>query len=157
MGAPFPPHRPNIPGAILHPVSPDHTPPNILTDAELDTSIASLTKKLHAAERKLFTVYLAWGMVSVAIVIGGLVLLWIGPNVFVDRILGVTKRNNTVSMGFWWVAVIGVTVVGGAMGDQVLRGKLRLARNWKHRVDEVSVRLRDAESVKRRRQSTAKS
>lgn len=151
MAAPRPPYRPSSPGVLLHAPSPDHSPPNLLTDEELAQSIESLTVKLRSAERNLAAVYMAWAGVSVVLLVVGLILLWYGPTVFLDRVLGVTDSNNTLVMAFWWIAVVAVAVFGGAMGDQVLRRKLRLARNWRHRVDELTMRLRDAESVKQRR------
>ncbi len=127
----------------------------MLSDAQLEESMESLHAKLKSSRRTLAASYIAWSLVSFGIMAGGLLLLWFGPNSFIDRILGVRQVNMTTTMVLWWLAVVGVAVVGGAMGVQAITGKVRLAHHWKHRVMELEMRLQEVELEKKRRIPTA--
>jgi hypothetical protein len=150
-----PSHRPSIAPGLLHPPRPDHMPPRMLSDDELAESRGSLHAKLSSARRSLVLAYSAGALLSLGLVAAGLVLLWFGPQVFLDRILGVRQTNSITTMALWWIVVVAVAVVGGAMGVQVLSGKLRYARHWKHRVEELALRLRDVETEHHRRAASA--
>jgi hypothetical protein len=126
-------------------------PPRTLTNEELGESIRSLHEKLRAARRTRVVAYVAGATFSLLLVTLGLILLWYGPYAFLDRVLGLRRVNTITSMALWWGSVVSVAVFGGAMGIQTLSGKLRYARHWKHRVDELTIRLHEAEREQQRR------
>lgn len=126
-------------------------PPRTLTDAQLAESLRSLRAKLHSSRRTLVFAYIAGTTVSLVLISIGLILLWYGPQSFLDRILGLRQSNSVTTMLMWWIAVVSVAAFGGAMGIQVLSGKLRYARHWKHRVEELELRLQDVETEQERR------
>jgi hypothetical protein len=141
------------PNPLLHfgPQRPDHIPPETLTDRELADAIASLGRKTRSARQAYLVAQLA-GIGLTAIVLGlGFTLLYFGPTPFFERVFGKSVPATTYDVLLWWIAVIVLAVIGAAFGDQVLRGRQRTARGWKYRVVELTRRLEDAESVRRRR------
>lgn len=126
-------------------------PPQKLSDAQLDEAIASLHAKLHSARRALWYAQFAAMAFTLALLAVGFVLLWFGPSSYLGAIFGLKGAGKSTGVWLWWVVIVAIAVVGGAFGDQLLRGRLRLARGWHHRVDELELRLHDAESIKSRR------
>ena len=130
---------------------PDHAPPETLTDADLRNAISSLERKLRSAQRALIVATIAGWTLTAGILALGFFLLWIGPTPFLQRMLGrggVATPDDGV--GGWGAGILR-TVLGGAFADQLVRGRLRLARGWRARVHELSSRLGDARSVAARR------
>ena len=134
---------------------PDHVPPEALPSAELGQSIRTLRRKLRSARNALFVTRLGGALLTVALIVTGFALLWIGPERFLERLLGLRAIATTYDVILWWSVVIVVCVVGGALGDQLVRSRLRLARGWRHRVDELRHRLAHAEAEQRRRHGEA--
>lgn len=127
-------------------------PPQTLSEADLDESIRSLHRKLHSSRRALRYAQLAGIAFTLALLGAGFVLLWFGPYSWLGALFGLKGATKSTGVWMWWVIIITIAVVGGAFGDQLLRGRLRLARAWRLRVDELELRLHDAESIKSRRQ-----
>ncbi len=136
---------------IFAPQRPDHAPPETLTDAELRDAIASLERKLHSAKRALLVATVAGWTLTAGILALGFFLLWIGPTPFLQRMLGRGGVATTYDVVAWWIAILILAVLGGAFADQLVRGRLRLARGWRARVAELTSRLHDAQSVADRR------
>jgi len=110
---------------------------------------------LRSARNALFVTRLGGALLTVALIVTGFALLWIGPERFLERLLGLRAIATTYDVILWWSVVIVVCVVGGALGDQLVRSRLRLARGWRHRVDELRHRLEHAEAEQRRRHGEA--
>jgi hypothetical protein len=68
-------------------------------------------------------------------------------------VFGHARIATTYDVMLWWFAVIVLAILVVITGDQILRGRLRLARGWKHRVDELDRRIADAERELKRRAS----
>lgn len=96
----------------------------------------------------------AGAAITVVIFSLGGILLWFGPSPFLENVFGQGGSLTATSYDVfaWWLAVIVLAVLGGVFGDQLLRGKLRLARGWKSRVSELTRRLEDARHEQRRRE-----
>jgi hypothetical protein len=143
------------PGPLFVAPRPDHVPPEALSSTELEQSVRTLRRKLRSARNALFVTRLGGALLTVALIITGFALLWIGPEPFLERLLGLRAITTTYDAILWWSIVIVVCVVGGALGDQLVRGRLRLARGWRNRVDELRHRLDHAETEQRRRHGEA--
>ncbi len=156
MTPPRPPTRPDlhVPATLFKKPSPDHVPAEALSRDELAASIASLERKLRGARRSLRTTQLAGVALTVVIFSLGGILLWFGPSPFLENVFGQGGSLTATSYDVfaWWLAVTVLAVLGGVLGDQLLRGKLRLARGWKSRVAELTRRLEDARREQRRRE-----
>lgn len=153
MDAPRPPHRfaPNSTTPLFIEQPPDHVPPENLTDEALDHAIRTLRAKLYSARRTLRITRLACAVLAAAIFGAGFTLLWAGPAPFFERFLSNGHVTTTYDATVWWIALLALAIVGGAFGDQILRGRLRLIRGWAHRVHELQERLAHAETVRERR------
>ena len=149
---PSSPAIPPQPGPVFVAPRPDRVPPETLRTAELEHSIRSLQRKLRSAENALFATRLGGAVLAAALLITGFVLLWFGPAPFVERLAG-RAIATTYDVFLWWSIVIVACVIGGALGDQMVRGRLRLARGWRHRVDELRHRLDHAETEQARRKA----
>jgi hypothetical protein len=145
------------PNPILHfgPQRPDHVPPETLTDGELAEAISSLDRKVRSARRAYFVAQIAGIALTVAVLGLGFTLLYFGPSPFLERVFGKSTPATTYDVFVWWLAVLVLAVAGGAFGDQVLRGRQRTVRGWKYRLAELTRRLEDAETVRRRRATEA--
>jgi hypothetical protein len=140
-------HAPNSSTPLFVAQRPDHLPPDSLGDAELAASIESLHRKLHAARRRLRMTQIAAGALAALIVGAVLALLWAGPTPFFVRFLGRGTVTTTYDAVAWWIALIVLAIAGVLFGDQLLRGKARVARRWHHRVSDLERRLSDAVGV----------
>ena len=145
------PPPPHLPSVLFVAPAPDHAPPESLTDDELADAIQTLQRKLHSARRSLVVADVAGGVLTLVIIVLGFIVLWAGPEPFLEKIAGQRRVATTYDIFLWWLALIVLAVLGGAFGDQVLRGRLRLARGWRHRVHHLERRLQDAEHVRRNR------
>jgi membrane protein implicated in regulation of membrane protease activity len=148
---------PPLPGPVFVARRPDRDPPETLPTAELERSIESLRRKLRSAENALLVTRFGGALLALALIGTGFVLLWLGPRPFLERLVGSRAITTTYDVFLWWSVVIVVCVVGGAFGDQLLRGRLRLARGWRHRVEELRHRLEHAEAERRRRRGDERS
>jgi hypothetical protein len=126
---------------------PDQLPPESLGDAELAASIVSLKRKLRGARRALLMTRAAGGALTVVIVVALFALLWAGPAPFFARFLGRGAVTTTYDAVAWWIALIVLAIGGVLFGDQVVSGKLKLARGWHRRVHDLERRLNEAEGV----------
>jgi hypothetical protein len=155
MTSPRPGARPDVhaPATLFVKQRPDHVPAEVLTNAELTASIAALERKLISARRSLFATHAAGAVITIVLLSLGVILLWFGPSPFLENVFGQggTLTATMYDVFVWWLAVLVLAVMGGAFGDQMLRGRLRLARGWKSRVADLSRRLEDARSVLARR------
>lgn len=147
-------HRQSGPAALFAPQRPDHMPPQTLNDDELALSVASLRRKQHSARRSYAAAHLAG--IALTIVLIGLTatVLWYGPEPFFERVFRRGRAATTYDFLVWWIVVLVLAILGGTFGDQLLRGRLRLAHGWKHRLIELDRRLDDAEHEQRRRTSS---
>ena len=123
----------------------------MLTDDELDHSIESLHRKLRSARRSLLLSHAAGASLTVVVVGLGFALLWAGPAPFFERFLGHGYKTSIFDAVAWWLSLLLLAILGGAFGDQLLRGKARLVRGWRHRVHDLERRLSEAEDVRRQR------
>jgi hypothetical protein len=139
------------PVALFAPQRPDHTPPQVLSDDELARSVATLHRKLHSARRSHLATQIASVTVTLVVVALVATLVWFGPEPFLERVFGHARVATTYDVGLWWFAVIVLAIFGAFVGDQLVRGRLRLVRGWKHRVDELDRRLSDAAQEQKRR------
>jgi hypothetical protein len=146
---------PPPPGPVFVARQPDRVPPETLSTAALEHSIESLRRKLRSAQYALLVARIGGALLTLGLLVTGFVLLWSGPEPFLERLVGSRTIVTTYDVFLWWCVVIVVCVVGGAFGDQLLRGRLRMARGWRHRVDEVRHRLEHAEAEQRRRRAEA--
>lgn len=149
--------RPDIraPETLFVRQRPDHVPPESLDHAELAASIASLELKLLSSKRSLMVAQTAGVLlVTFVVVLGGL-LLYFGPSPFLQHVFHNSESlvATTYDVVLWWLALVVLAVFGGIFGDQLLRGRLRLSRGWKHRVAELSRRLDDAQRERLRREA----
>ena len=128
-----------------------HAPPETLRDDALTRSIAALHHKLRSARRSLLVTHLVGATLTLFVLGAGFAVLWAGPTQFMERFLGPTYTVTVLDVAAWWLALLVLAIVGGAFGDQLLRGKLRLARRWRHRVHELERRLAEAEEEQQRR------
>jgi hypothetical protein len=95
------------------------------------------------------------GAALTVVVLGaGFAVLWAGPAPFFERFLGHEHVTTTFDAAAWWLVLLVLAIVGGAFGDQLLRGKMRVVRGWRHRVHDLERRLADAEDASRKRAST---
>ena len=154
MNARRPPPRaaPLLPGPVFGAPRPDHVPPEALSAEELNLSIVSLRRKLRSARQSLALTRAGGTLLSVALLVTGFVLLWFGPAPILERVFGAGAIATTYGVFLWWSAAVAVCVLGGVFGDRLLRGRLRLARGWAHRVEELRHRLAHAEAERQRRQ-----
>ena len=148
---PTPPAAPPLQGPVFVARRPDRVPPERLPTAELESSIHSLRRKVRSARSALFITRIGGALLSTALIVTGFVLLWFGPKPFVELLTGSRAIITTYDLMLWWSIVVVICVLGGAFGDQLLRGRLRLVRGWAHRVDELSNRLEHAEAERQRR------
>jgi len=157
MTPPRPATRPDlhVPATLFKKQPPDHVPAESLSRAELAASIESLERKVRSAQRTLHATQVAGAAITLLLLSLGGILLWFGPSPFLENVFGHggSLKATSYDVFVWWLAVIVLAVFGGAFGDQLLRGKLRLARGWKARVAELTRRLEDARHVQRRRES----
>ncbi len=155
MTAPRPPLRPDVhvPSTLFGRQRPDHIPAETLTNAELPAAIASLERKLRSAKQSLLAAHIAGAALTAVLFAAGGVLLWFGPTPFLETVFRrtVALQATTYDIFAWWAAVVFLAVVGGVFADQLVRGKLRLARGWKTRVVDLTRRLEDARRVQQRR------
>lgn len=138
-----------MPHFTSHPAS--HAPPATLSDAELAASIAALHHKLQSARRSLFLAHAVGASVTLVVLGAGFAVLWAGPAPFFERFLGHAHETTTFDAAAWWLLLLLLAIVGGAFGDQLLRGKLRSVRGWRHRVNDLERRLAEAEAERRDR------
>lgn len=148
--------RPDIraPATLFAKHRPDHVPPESLDHAELAASIASLELKLLSSKRALVAAQTAGALLVTFVVVLGGALLYFGPSPFLQHVFHNSESlvATTYDVVLWWLALVVLAVIGGLIGDQLLRGRLRLARGWKHRVADLSRRLEDAQRVRQRRE-----
>ena len=144
-------HRQSGPAALFAPQRPDHMPPQNLRDDELAVSIVSLRRKRRSARRSYAAAQFAGIALTLVLIALTATVLWYGPEPFIERVFGHVRVATTYDVFAWWLAVIVLAILGGTFGDQLLRGRLRLAHGWKHRLIEVDRRLADAEHEQRRR------
>jgi hypothetical protein len=144
-------HRQSGPAALFAPQRPDHMPPQTLADDELALSVDSLRRKRQSARRSYTVAHLAGIALTVVLVALTATVLWYGPEPFIEHVFGHARIATTYDIIVWWFAVIVLAILGGTFGDQLLRGRLRLAHGWKHRLTELDRRLADAEHEQRRR------
>ncbi len=137
-------HRPSGPAALFAPQRPDHMPPQTLDDDELALAVASLRRKQHSARRSYAAAQLAGIALTLLLIALTATVLWYGPEPFIERVFGHARVATTYDVFVWWLAVIVLAILGGTFGDQLLRGRLRLAHGWKHRLTELDQRLADA-------------
>ena len=137
-------HRPSGPAALFAPQRPDHMPPQTLDDDELALAVASLRRKQHSARRSYAAAHLAGIALTLLLIALTATVLWYGPEPFIERVFGHARVATTYDVFVWWLAVIVLAILGGTFGDQLLRGRLRLALGWKHRLTELDQRLADA-------------
>lgn len=142
---------PPLAGPVFVAPRADHTPPEGLSDDALETSIRSLRHKVHWARRRLHISQGMRLMLTVAVLGAGFTVLWLGPEPILQKMTGQRVIATMYDVFIWWFLVVALGVIGGAFGDQVLRGRSRRTRGWKHRVAELTRRLEDAEDVRRRR------
>lgn len=126
-------------------------PPETLADAELTDSIESLRRKLASARRSLLLAHAAGAALTVAVLGAGFAVMWAGPAPFFERFLGRDHVTTTFDAVAWWLILVLFAIVGGAFGDQLLRGKLRIARRRRHRVQALERRLDEAVTARRER------
>lgn len=157
MTPPRPTTRPDlhVPATLFRKQPPDHVPAESLTRAELAASIGLLERKVRSAKRSLHATQVAGGAMALVILSLGGILLWFGPSPFLENVFGRggSLKATSYDVFVWWLAVIVLAVLGGAVGDQLLHGKLQLVRGWKFRVAELTRRLEHARHVQRRRES----
>ncbi len=144
-------HRQSGPAALFAPQRPDHMPPQTLKDDELALAIVSLKRKQHSARRSYAAAQLAGISLTLVLIALTATVLWYGPEPFIERVFGHARIATTYDVFAWWLAVIVLAILGGVFGDQLLRGRLRLAHGWKNRLIELDRRLDDAEHEQRRR------
>lgn len=144
-------HRPVGPVAFFAPQRPDHMPPQTLNDDELALAIESLKLKQHSAQRSYAAAHLAGIALTVVLIALTAIVLWYGPEPFFERVFRRAHVATTYDFLVWWIVVLVLAILGGTFGDQLLRGRLRLAHGWKHRLIELDRRLADAEHEQRRR------
>lgn len=132
---------------------PSHVPPATLSDVELALAIDSLHRKLRRARHALLLARIAGATLTLIVIGAGFTVLWAGPAPFFARFLGNEYVTTTIDAAVWWLVLLLLAIVGGAFGDQLLRGKLRLVREWRHRVHDLERRLVDADDVRRQRDS----
>ena len=139
-------NRPSGPAALFAPQRPDHLPPQTLGDDELALSVASLRRKRHSVRRSYAAAQFAGISLTLVLIALTATLLWYGPEPFIERVFGHARIATTYDVFVWWFAVIVLAILGGTFGDQLLRGRLRLAHGWKNRLAELDRRLADAEA-----------
>ena len=139
------------PAALFAPQRPDHMPPQTLSDDELAVSIVSLRRKRHSARRSYVAAQFAGIALTLVLVALTATVLWYGPEPFFERVFRRGRVATTYDFLTWWIVVLVLAILGGTFGDQLLRGRLRLAHGWKHRLMELDRRLDDAEHEQRRR------
>jgi hypothetical protein len=132
---------------------PSHVPPATLSDVDLAMAIDSLHRKLRRARRSLLLAHIAGSSLMLIVIGAGFAVLWAGPAPFFARFLGHDYATTTFDAAAWWLVLILLAILGGAFGDQLLRGKLRIVRGWRHRVHDLARRLADAEDIRRQRDS----
>ena len=137
-------NRPSEPAALFAPQRPDHMRPQTLDDHELALAVASLRRKQHSARRSYAAAHLAGIALTLLLIALTATVLWYGPEPFIERVFGHARVATTYDVFAWWLAVIVLAILGGTFGDQLLRGRLRLAHGWKHRLAELERRLADA-------------
>jgi hypothetical protein len=135
----------------FHPPRPDHAPAELLSDEELARVIATLRRKVHSVRRARLAANVAGAALTVAVLTAGFVLLWAGPAPFLERLTGQRTLATPWHLVLWWLGVLLLAAVGGALGDQILRRRLRVVRGWSHKLHELERRLAEAESVRHRR------
>jgi len=124
---------------------PSHVPPATLSDADLLVAIASLRRKLGGARRSLFLAHCTGALLTLAVVGAGFAVLWAGPAPFFGHFLGSGHVTTTYDAAAWWLVLLLLAILGGAFGDQALRGKLRIVQGWRNRVHDLERRLAEAE------------
>lgn len=130
---------------------PRHPPPESLTDDALEATIGSLGRKLYSARRSLVLAHVAGASLTVVVLGAGFAVLSLGPAPFFERFLGRQHVTTTIDAAVWWMVILFLAILGGVVGEQALRGKLRVVRRWNHRVHDLTRRLADAEEVRRSR------
>jgi hypothetical protein len=132
---------------------PSHVPPATLSDEDLAIAIGSLHRKLRRARRSLLLAHTVGASLTLMVIGAGFAVLWAGPAPFFARFLGQEYVTTAFDAAAWWLVLLLLAILGGAFGDQLLRGKLRIVRGWQHRVHDLERRLADAEDVRRQRVS----
>jgi hypothetical protein len=123
---------------------PDHSPPELLSNDELDLAINTLDRKLRSA-RRMFVVATAtrYGAFAAA-TITGVWLMAFGPAPIVEFLQQRRTLVTTWDVFAWWFAGLALTSLGGALAVQAIRRRRRRAAGWKHRMQDVERRLADA-------------
>lgn len=133
----------------------DHSPPDLLDDDELARAIDSLTRKLHAARRRFVVATGVRVALYAAAAVSGLALLGLGPAPIVAYFRKSRQLVTAWDVAAWWLAVIGVTAITGALLAQAVRQRRRQAAGWRHRVDDLAHRLAEAREVQQQRATGA--
>lgn len=130
---------------------PDHSPPELLTDEELERSIDSLSRKLRSA-RRMLVLATAWRVTLVAgLAIAGIGLMTLGPAPIVDFLERRRTLVTTWDVFAWWFGGIALISVAGAFALTAIRDRRRRATGWRHRVHDLTRRLEHAEGEQRTR------
>jgi hypothetical protein len=126
----------------------------VLSDDELALAIDSLSRKLHSAQRMLAVANGTRLAIYVLIFGGGFAVLALGPAPFLELIEGRRTMATTWDVFAWWIAALAVTSLFGALLAQAVRRRRRRATGWRHRVEDLGLRLASArdEQERRRRQ-----
>jgi hypothetical protein len=141
------------PGAAPHfgAQRPDHSPPELLSDDELARSLDSLNRKLHSARRMLAFANTARLVLFAVMLAIGFSLLAFGPAPFLELMQGERVMATTWDVFVWWIVILIIVSFGGAFMLQVGRRRRRLAKGWKHRVEDLDRRLTEARDEQYRR------
>lgn len=131
---------------------PDHSPPDLLSDLELEHAIDSLTRKLHSARRMLTVATVARFGLYGAMAAGGIVILTLSPVPFRELAEGQRAIATPWDVFVWWFAILAIVSVLGALAVQASRRRRRRAAGWQARVDDLERRLSDAVGVLGNRQ-----
>lgn len=126
---------------------PDHSSPELLDDDELARAIDSLTRKLHSAQRMLTLATAARYGFYALIAVGGLAILALVPLPFRELADGQRALATTWDVFAWWMAVIALASVLGAVATQASRKRRRRAKGWQSRVEDLGRRLDHASRV----------
>jgi len=126
---------------------PDHSSPELLGDDELARAIDSLTRKLHSARRMLTIAASARYGFYALIAIGGISILGLLPLPFRELAEGQRALATTWDVFAWWMAILALASVLGAVMTQSSRRRRRRAMGWRSRVDDLERRLEHAQRV----------
>ena len=116
-------------------------------------ALDSLHRKLKRARHSLRLARIVGAALTLIVVGAGFAVLWAGPAPFFARFLGHQYVTTAFDVAAWYLVLLLLAILGGAFGDQLLRGKLRIVRGWQHRVHDLERRFADAEDVRCQRDS----